>query len=114
MYYLFAAIAGVISLWLIILLYKQFIELGRYLKWKHPFFHKLYVLGWIVLLLGISTIALIMCGEAINNQKYTTPEDELAKQLQAAPIQNNYKTPRDYQIAMIQYGRKVERESRHE
>lgn len=111
MYYLFAAIAGVISLWLIILLYKQFLELGRYIKRKHPFLYKLYFFAWIIFLLGASTTALIMCGDAINNQKYTTPEDELAKQLQAAPLQNNYKTPRDYQIAMIQYGRRVERES---
>ena len=111
MYYFFAAIAGAISLWLIILLYKQFQELGRHLKWKHPFFHKLYVLTWIVLLLGVSTTALIMCGETINNQKYTTPESELAKQLEDAPHQNSYKSPRDYQIAMIQYGRKIERES---
>lgn len=111
MYYLFAAVAGVISLWFIILLYKQFVELGRYLKWKHPFFHKLYVLGWITLLLGGSTTVLIMCGEAINNQKYITPESELAKQLESAPRPNNYKTPRDYQIAMIQYGRKIERET---
>ncbi len=111
MYYVFAAIAGVISLWLIILLYKQFLELGRYIKWKHPFFYRLYVFAWIILLLGASTTALIMCGDAINNQKYTTSEDELAKQLQAAPLQHNYKTPRDYQVAMILYGRKIERES---
>lgn len=113
MYYLFAAISGVISLWLIILLYKQFIELGRYLKWKHSFFYRLYGLAWILLLLGSSTTALIMAGDAINNQKYTSPESELAKQLEAAPRQNNYKTPRDYQIAMIQYGRSIERESKH-
>lgn len=111
MYYVFAAIAAAISLWLIILLYKQFVELGRYIKWKHPFFYRLYVFAWILLLLGASTTALVVCGDAINSQKYTTPEDELAKQLESAPIQNNYKTHQDYQIAMIQYGRKIERES---
>ena len=112
MYYFFAAIAGAISLWLIVLLYKQLQELGRHLRWKHPFFHKIYVLAWIVLLLGLSTTALIMFGDSINNQKYTTPDIELAKQLEDAPRPNNYKSSRDYQIAMIQYGRKIERESR--
>lgn len=111
MYYLFAAIAGAISLWLIVLLYKQFRELGAYLRWKHPFLHKLYGMCWILLLLGASTTVLIMFGDAINSQKYTTPESEIAKELEDAPRQNNYKTPRDYQIAMIQYGRKIERES---
>lgn len=95
------------------MLYKQFVELGRYIKWKHPFLYRLSVFAWIVLLLGASTTALILLGDQINNQKYTTPEDELAKQLQAAPVQSKYKAPRDYQIAMIQYGRKIERESRN-
>ena len=113
MYYAFAAIAAIVSLWLIILLYKQFMELGRYIKWKHPFLYRLYVFAWIVVLLGASTTALIMFGDQINEQKYTTSDDELAKQLQDAPTQNNYKSMRDYQIAMIRYGRKIERESHH-
>ena len=53
-----------------------------------------------------------MFGDSINNQKYTTPDIELAKQLEDAPRPNNYKSSRDYQIAMIQYGRKIERESK--
>ena len=113
MYYLFAAIAGAITIWLIILLYKKFTEFGRYIKWKHPFFYRLYVFAWIFLLLGGSTTALVVCGDTINNEKYTIPEEEIAKLLQSAPNQNEYKSQQDYQVAMIQYGRKIERESQH-
>lgn len=113
MYYAFAAIAGLIALWLIFLFFKQLRELGQYLRWKHPFFYRLYTLAWIACLLGAATVALVVCGDGINNQKYTTNQDELNQILKSAPTQNNFKNPKDYEIALIEYGRKVERESRH-
>jgi hypothetical protein len=113
MYYTFTAIAGLISLWLILLFLKQLRGLAQYLRWHHPFFYRLYTLGWTLCLLGVSTIALIVCGDEINYQKYTTSQDELYQVLQSAPTENNFKNPKDYKIALIEYGRKVERESHH-
>ena len=113
MYYAFAVIAGLIALWLIYLFFKQLREFGQYLRWKHPFFYWLYTFAWIAILLGVSTLVLVVCGDAINNQKYTTNQDELNQILKSAPTENNFKNPRDYQIALIEYGRKVERESHH-
>jgi hypothetical protein len=112
MYYAIAAIAALIALWLIYLFFKQLRDLGQYLKWKHPFFYRIYTLCWILSLLGASTVALVVCGDAINSQKYTTSQEELNEILKSAPTENNFKTPKDYQIALIEYGRKVERESR--
>jgi len=113
MYYAIAVIAGLLALWMIYLFFKQLREFGQYLRWKHPFFYRLYTFAWIAGLLGVSTIALLICGNAINNQKYTTSQDKLNQILNAAPTEDNFKNPKDYKIALIEYGRKVERESRH-
>jgi hypothetical protein len=113
MYYAFAAIAGLISLGLIFLFFKQIREFGQYLRWKHPFIYRLYTLSWIICLLGASTVALVVLGDDITTPKYTTSQEELNQILKSAPEEHHFKNKKDYKFALIEYGRKVERESHH-
>jgi hypothetical protein len=113
MYYAFAAIAAFITLWLMFLFFKQLRQFSQYLRWKHPFCYRIFTLGWIVCLLAASTIALVVSGDRINSQKNPMSQDEYNQILKSAPTEHQFKNPKDYKIALIEYGRKFEREAQH-
>ena len=107
--YLVAGIAGLISLFLALLLIAQFWRLGQYLKSYYPIFFRLYTSAWILSFLSISLFVAGLNAESIHSANEQADLETLVK---SAPNINDYDDLTTYEKAMIKYGMQVEK-NRH-